>query len=69
MATALADKAATEWSGESQPMQWRLLAVVIYPGRSRNGEDVEYSLDWLLGVWGGTDLRCRGPVSSVGLRR
>ena len=29
MATALADKAATEWSGESQPMQWRLLAVVF----------------------------------------
>jgi hypothetical protein len=63
MATALAEKAATEWSGESQPMQWRLLAVVISPGRSRtvvispgrsrNVEDVEYSLDWLLGVWGG----------------
>lgn len=23
MATALAEKAAPEWSGESQPMQWR----------------------------------------------
>ena len=28
-----------------QPMQWRLLAVVISPGMSGNGEDVEYSLD------------------------
>ena len=34
-------------------MQWRLLAVVISPGRSRNGEDVEYSLDWLLGFGAG----------------
>ena len=45
MATALAEKAAPEWSGERQPMQWRLLAVVISPGMSGNGEDVEYSLD------------------------
>jgi hypothetical protein len=45
MATELAEKAAPEWSGERQPMQWRLLAVVISPGMSGNGEDVEYSLD------------------------
>ena len=45
MATALAEKAAPEWSGGSQPVQLRLLAVVISPGKSGNGEDVEYSLD------------------------
>jgi hypothetical protein len=45
MATALAEKAAPEWSGESQPVQWRLLAVVISRGCPENGEDVEYSLD------------------------
>ena len=45
MTTALAEKAAPEWSGESQPVQWRLLAVVISPGMSGIGEDVEYSLD------------------------
>ena len=45
MAAALAEKAAAEWSRKSQPVQWRLLAVVISPGMSGNGEDVEYSLD------------------------